>query len=118
MSRVLNRAITHAIKSGKLLVDDPLDEGGIKPKTFRLQGQPVVCVRRLGPRSVGQVPPSELLELLTRVNGIQDAQQERLDAVTLKVLEAPLPSAAASERLSKVWKSIGPKQQITPAAPL
>ncbi|QFZ18823.1 AAA domain-containing protein [Saccharothrix syringae] len=63
----LNKAIAQAVREGRLVEDDPLGEGGVKPRTYRLPGQPEVRMRHLGPRSLDEVPPAELAALLDHV---------------------------------------------------
>ncbi|MCW2685340.1 MAG: IstB-like binding protein [Mycobacterium sp.] len=60
IARVLNQAITSAERRGQIVSDNPLNESGVKPKTFRLPSQPQVIPRELGPRSLNLVPPAEL----------------------------------------------------------
>ncbi|MFT7841234.1 AAA domain-containing protein [Saccharothrix sp. BKS2] len=63
----LNKAISQAVREGRLIEDNPLGESGVKPRTYRLPGQPEVRMRHLGPRSFEEVPPSELAALLDHV---------------------------------------------------
>jgi very-short-patch-repair endonuclease len=63
----LNKAIAQAVREGQLVEDNPLDERGIKPRTYRLPDQSEVRLRLLGPRSFDEVPPSELAALLDHV---------------------------------------------------
>lgn len=44
--------------------DNPLGEPGVKPRTFRLPNQEAVILRHLGPRTLEQVPPGELAEMM------------------------------------------------------
>lgn len=60
LARVLNQAIAAAQKQGLITADNPLNESGIKPKTFRTPDQPSVRPRELGPRALDAVPPAEL----------------------------------------------------------
>jgi very-short-patch-repair endonuclease len=60
IARVLNRAITMAERRGLIKSENPLNESGVKPKTFSLPGQPSVSPRELGPRTLDLVPPAEL----------------------------------------------------------
>lgn len=60
----LNSAITFAKKKGNLIADNPLAEQGVKALTYRLTNQPLYIVRKLGPRTLEQVPPLELAALL------------------------------------------------------
>ncbi|EWM17036.1 DNA helicase [Kutzneria sp. 744] len=63
----LNKAISQAVREGRLVEDNPLAESGIKPRTYRLPDQPPVRTRQLGPRSFEEVPPGELAALLDHV---------------------------------------------------
>jgi very-short-patch-repair endonuclease len=60
VARSLNAAIAAAVRQGRLIADDPLGEAGVKPRTYRLPDQPQIRPRQLGPRTLDQVPPSEL----------------------------------------------------------
>lgn len=62
-----NKAISQAVQEGLLLEDDPLGESGVRPRIYRLPGQPAVPVRQLGPRSFDEIPPAELAALLDLV---------------------------------------------------
>jgi hypothetical protein len=64
IGRSINAAINEALRTGVLVDDNPLGHAGLKPRTYRLPGQPNVLVRELGPRLLGQVPPTELASLL------------------------------------------------------
>ncbi|MBW0116300.1 AAA family ATPase [Pseudonocardia sp. KRD-169] len=67
IARLLNRAVSTAVRQGRLIQYDPLGEVGIKPRTFRLPEQEAVRVRELGPREFDHVPPSELAAVMARV---------------------------------------------------
>jgi very-short-patch-repair endonuclease len=88
----LNKAISQAVREGKLVEENPLDESGIKPRTYRLPAQPRVRTRHLGPRSFEEVPPSELAALLDHVAerdghaAVETAQRAVLDLLGLKRL--------------------------------
>lgn len=64
IAHALNTAISYAVRKGLLAADNPLGQPGVKPRTYRLPGQDEVTVRRLGPRTLDQVPPLELAHLL------------------------------------------------------
>jgi len=64
VARALNLAIGSAVRQGRLIADDPLNEAGGKPRTYRLPTQPDTTVRHLGPRTLEQVPPREVAALL------------------------------------------------------
>lgn len=67
IAQTLNRAIALAIRQGRLVKDNPLRESGNKPCTFRVAGQPEALPRARGPRSLEQVPPAELAEVMRSV---------------------------------------------------
>lgn len=64
IAKVLNSAVTSAIRRGHIVEDDPLGEPGVRPRTFRLPEQPPVLVRELGPRAFEHVPPAELAAVM------------------------------------------------------
>lgn len=59
-SRLLNRAISAAERSHRILSENPLNRSGNKPRTFRLRSQSFAVARELGPRTIDIVPPSEM----------------------------------------------------------
>ena len=64
ITKTLNSAINSAIRTGRLVRDNPLGESGFKPATLRLPDQPEVRVRALGARSFDQIPPAELAAVM------------------------------------------------------
>lgn len=72
IARLLNRAIETAQRQGLIVADNPLNESGIKPKTFRTPDQPSVSPRQLGARSLDMVPPAELAHHLAEVGPADD----------------------------------------------
>jgi very-short-patch-repair endonuclease len=67
LARVLNSAVSLAIRRGVLLADDPLGRSGVRPRTYRLPDQPLVRVRDLGPRDLDDVPPRELATIMAEL---------------------------------------------------
>jgi hypothetical protein len=51
----LNKAITQAVREGRLVEENPLGETGVKSCTYRLPNQPEVWVRYLGPRLLEEI---------------------------------------------------------------
>jgi very-short-patch-repair endonuclease len=98
----LNKAISQAVREGRLMEDNPLGESGIKPCTYRLPGQPAIRLRQLGPRSFDELPPAELATLLDRVtnrNGTTDEealQRAALEQFGLKRLTENVKSRFAA----------------------
>ena len=82
-AHILNQAITSAERRGMIVSDNPLNEAGVKPRTFRLTTQPEVVARELGPRSLSQVPPAELAHHLVElsVGGQLRTEEELFHAV-------------------------------------
>jgi very-short-patch-repair endonuclease len=70
IAKTLNYAVSAAVRQGRLLQDDPLGEGGVRPGTFRLPHQPAASVRELGSRSFDQIPPAELAAAMDQVAAI------------------------------------------------
>jgi very-short-patch-repair endonuclease len=64
ITKILNSAVSAALRQGRLVRDNPLGEVGIKPATLRLPDQPEVRIRPLGPRSFDQIPPAELAAVM------------------------------------------------------
>jgi very-short-patch-repair endonuclease/DNA polymerase III delta prime subunit len=69
IAHILNQAITSAERRGMIVSDNPLNEAGVKPRTFRLTTQPEVVARELGPRSLSLVPPAELAHHIVEFTG-------------------------------------------------
>jgi very-short-patch-repair endonuclease len=76
IARLLNRAIMLGERRGQIMSDNPLNESGVKPRTYRLPTQPAVVPRHLGARSLELVPPAELAHHLTDLSLGNDAQSE------------------------------------------
>ena len=92
IASLLNRAITLGERRGQIISDNPLNEAGVKPRTYRLPTQPPVVPRHLGPRSLDLVPPAELAHHLADLSLGDDTQSEEelfravLDRLGLKRL--------------------------------
>ncbi|WP_236981477.1 MULTISPECIES: AAA domain-containing protein [Mycobacterium] len=86
LARSLNQAMELAVRRGQLVAANPLNEPGIKPKTFRLPTQSPVVLRELGPRSLSLVPPAELAAHLTEFTGIEGLSEDELFRAVLDVL--------------------------------
>ncbi|MGF7122574.1 SNF2-related protein [Rhodococcus sp. BE178] len=61
-SRILNRAISAAEQTGRIVSENPLGRSGNKPITFRLPTQSSAIARELGPRTIDVVPPNEVVQ--------------------------------------------------------
>ncbi|MFK0245659.1 AAA domain-containing protein [Amycolatopsis azurea] len=100
----LNKAISQAVRQGELVEDNPLGTRGVKPRTYRLPGQPEVMTRRLGPRSLEEVPPSELATLLDHVTDRDgDRGEEALQRAVLDLLGLKRLTENVKNRFAEVW---------------
>lgn len=86
IARLLNRATELAVKRGQIISDNPLNQPGVKPRTFRLPTQPEVVRRELGPRTLNLVPPAELASHLAEFADVGDLSDDELFRAVLDVL--------------------------------
>ncbi|KOV87261.1 hypothetical protein ADL03_07310 [Nocardia sp. NRRL S-836] len=99
----LNKAISYAVRTGELIEDNPLGESGVKPRTYRLPGQPEVRTRQLGPRSLDEVPPAELAALFDHVAAReQHLGEEALQRAVLELLGLKRLTDNVKNRLAAV----------------
>lgn len=66
-ARKLNSAVTAAVSKGVIRAADPLGQGGSEPLTLFKPNTPNTVVRELGPRTLYEVPPGELVAVLSQV---------------------------------------------------
>ncbi len=92
IAHTLNRAISIAERQGQIVSGNPLNEPGVKPRTFRLPSAPQVVPRELGPRPLDEVPAAELAHHLAELARNNDLLSEEelfrvvLDRLGLKRL--------------------------------
>ena len=55
-SRLINRAISAAERRQRIVSENPFNQTGNKPRTFRLPSQSSAVARELGPRTIDIVP--------------------------------------------------------------
>lgn len=67
ITRQIKIGLNQAKIRGEIVEDNPLDAYSIEERTYRLPDQPRYRVRSLGPRSLGDVPPAELLTVMDEV---------------------------------------------------
>ncbi|MGV0836886.1 AAA domain-containing protein [Mycolicibacterium thermoresistibile] len=72
IARQPNQALSIAERRGLIVSSNPLNESGVKPKTFRVPSQAEVLPRELGPRSLDLIPPAELAHHLAGFAGDDD----------------------------------------------
>lgn len=93
---LLNQALSQGIDRGILIASNPLKAAGFSETEFRLPGQARVRLRRLGTRTLDQIPPTELAEM------IQKAAVQR-------------PGASKAETYRQVLADLGRKVLTGPA---
>jgi very-short-patch-repair endonuclease len=60
LKKLMNRALQHAIRTGRVVNEDELGTGGLLNSIVRLTGTPPLNVRTLGHRTLEEIPPSEI----------------------------------------------------------
>ncbi|MGV9802018.1 hypothetical protein ACWDTP_28630 [Mycobacterium sp. NPDC003449] len=86
VAQQLNRAIQSAVRRGHIIADNPLNEPGVKPRTFRVPSQPEVVLRVLGPRTLNLVPPAELAAHLAEFAALDDLSDDEVFRAVLDIL--------------------------------
>jgi very-short-patch-repair endonuclease len=61
LKSAMNKALASAIRQGRVISEDEKGKGGFLFSVVRMKGSPPVKVRRRGPRTFDEIPPSELL---------------------------------------------------------
>ncbi|MCQ4364651.1 SNF2-related protein [Mycobacterium gordonae] len=87
-SRLLNRAISAAERRQRIVSENPFNQTGNKPRTFRLPGQSSAVARELGPRTIDIVPPGEVLQYCRNVSAGQMLDENDLVDRVAKLLGA------------------------------
>lgn len=96
MAQQLSRALTAMERDGLILSDDPLREGGVQGKTFRLPTQPLAVVRLDSHRSIREVPPREIAAQMDEVS------RRRPDLPTEALLRATLESFGGKRMTAQI----------------
>ncbi|MEI7900859.1 MAG: DUF3320 domain-containing protein [bacterium] len=60
LKSTMNKALSHAIRQGRVICEDEAGKGGILFSVVRMKGSPPIRLRSRGPRSFEELPPSEL----------------------------------------------------------
>jgi hypothetical protein len=60
LKSTMNKALSHAIRQGRVICEDEAGKGGILFSVVRVKGSPPIRLRSRGPRSFEELPPSEL----------------------------------------------------------
>ncbi|MEV4345000.1 AAA domain-containing protein [Actinoplanes sp. NPDC049596] len=99
----VNKIISSAVRRGLLVEDNPLGESGIQPKTYRLPHQPDTLTRELGPRTLDEVPPTELALVMARhAETLGWHDEPAVYRATLQTYGRKALTEVAAARLAKV----------------
>ena len=84
LKKTMNKALAHAIRQERVVSEDEAAKGGILFSVVRVKGSPPIRLRSRGPRSLEEIPPSELQVLaryLVERHGFASGSEEHLRAV-------------------------------------
>jgi len=84
LKSTMNRALAHAIRQGLLVSENEVNEQGLVSSVVRVKGSPPINLRTRGPRSLEEIPPSELqvvARYLAERHGFASGSDEHLRAV-------------------------------------
>lgn len=84
LKSTMNKALAHAIRQGLLVSENERTERGLPFSVVRVNGAPPIKLRTRGPRSLEEIPPSELLVValyLVERHGFSSGSDEHLRAV-------------------------------------
>jgi hypothetical protein len=91
-SRLLNRAISAAERRQLIVSDNPFNQTGNKPRTFRLSSQPRAVARELGARTIDIVPPAEVAQYCREASAGADLSDDELIKRVGKILGVKRPA--------------------------
>jgi very-short-patch-repair endonuclease len=79
----MNKALAHAIRQGRVVSENEAGRRGLLFSVLRMKGSPPIRLRRSGPRSFDEIPPSELQVLARHLvdRGFASGSDEHLRAV-------------------------------------
>jgi very-short-patch-repair endonuclease len=102
LQSTMNRALSTAVGQGRVICENVTGQGGVLMSTVRLPGAPAVKARRRGPRSVDEIPPSELRAVAWRLStalNLTAGCDEHLRAV-IQAMDLPLMLSQVSAMLA------------------
>jgi len=84
LKSAMSKALAYAIRQGRLASENEAHEGNVLFSVVRVNGSPPIRLRSRGPRSLEEIPPSELQVVamhLTERHGFSSGSDEHLRAV-------------------------------------
>lgn len=106
--KLMNRALQNAVREARVFSEDEDGRGGLLYTVLRMPGSPVVRVRERGARVFGEIPKSELVEIMTRVQNeaALPADSDVLYRSVLEVLDLTRLTEQVKARLQEVGESL------------
>jgi hypothetical protein len=84
LKSAMNKALSHAIRQGFVIIENEVTENGLVFNVVRVKGGSPIKLRTRGPRSLEEIPPSELqvvARYLAKRYGFASGSNEHLRAV-------------------------------------
>jgi len=84
VKKAMNKALAHAIRQGHVVSEDEAAKSGILYSVVRVKGSEPIRLRTRGPRSLEEIPPSELqvvARYLAELHGFASGSEQHLRAV-------------------------------------
>jgi very-short-patch-repair endonuclease len=85
LRRIMNKAMSQAIRQGKIEAEDEWGRGGVIQQIVRIKGSEKIRIRDRGPRELFDIPPSEIIAVGYSIAGHQykDKSNEELMRIVL-----------------------------------
>jgi hypothetical protein len=84
LKKIMNKALAHAIRQGRLMSENELGERDLALSVIRMANSPPIKLRNRGPRSLEEIPPSEIQVVATYMairQGLSHGSDQHLRAV-------------------------------------
>ena len=84
LKSIMNKALAHAIRQGRIVSVDETEKGGLLFSVVRVKDSPPIKLRTRGPRTFDEIPPSELnavARYLAEFDGLSFGSEEHMRAI-------------------------------------
>jgi very-short-patch-repair endonuclease len=84
LKSIMNKALAHAIREGRIVSVDETEKGGLLFSVVRVKGSPPIRLRTRGPRTFDEIPPSEMnavARYLAEGDGLSFGSEEHMRAI-------------------------------------
>jgi very-short-patch-repair endonuclease len=107
LRRAFNRALYRAKKTGLFEFEQSEDDPAIRRSVVRLAGEPTVWIRKMGSRSMSEIPESELAAVMQKLlETAPSASDETVFRQMLELYGLQRLRGSTRERLMCVWNSL------------